>query len=652
MDSVRTKERPHRISKACENCRSRKLKCSGGSVCKGCAKYDEQCVYRKLYRQLKKVETPAEIQLYVPDTGYLYLTNISNVYADEKRIEIPEYLSLRLKNDNSSTEFFGPASNFSFVNQLNHFLRQLEGSNLQDEDDDGKGLERFGIKPMDLRTSSASSTFSLASITTEKMNELLIAYLETWNVPCPLFKAEELFDLSAQTWKNESAPEEDSALLYLVLSIGSSASYLDMKDSNHSTLHFARGFFDLALETVPLVFTMLSFEAVRLLYLMSLSACNLGDTALSYVYSGAAVRTLIAIGLHKNTPVLKKMHTFDEGHHRRTWVSTWQWEKYWSFCVGRPSCSREDLVTPTVLEDAFTCTGYGEQNRFQMNAEHMRLRVFFGQSCLKIHLELYNSKSDLLTTLSTVEKLSKDIDDAYFASSEEHLVSSDIGEHCKSMSINSCREWFWIRIYYLYLKLMIFRPFLIFYAYLNKTSTDASSSVKERLKAGSDICVAVAIELSHFIVQLNRQVRMIQPILFICTYLESASTVLLFYIVSSLATIPDALAEKIWDVLQDTRLFLNGSSGPYAGTIQIIANDALKSLQNVLLSKRTSGEHKTVFDKFMQPVIITTPKVGPMDGSNVDKEPSSTEDLAANMELFETALEDFWLQTLDWISYA
>lgn len=488
------------------------------------------------------------------------------------------------------------------------------------------------------------------------MTELLIAYLETFNVPCPLFRAEELFDLSAQTWRNESAPDTDTALLYLVCSIGAAASYFDMKGVNFTTLPLARGFFDLAVLTVPAVFTQISFESARLLYLMSISACNLGDTALSYVYSGAAVRTLIAIGLHKDSPVIKKLHSFDKHHHKRLWVSTWQWEKYWSFCVGRPSCSPEDMHIPLISAEAFTFAGYGEQKRFEMNPEHMRVRVIFGATCSKIHAQLYNSKNDLLTTLSSVEKLSKDIDEAYFNTSDRQLFSADVDDSCTSLNMNTCREWFWIRIYYLYLKLMIFRPFLIFSAYLNNTSTDASESIKERLKIGSDICVNVALELSNFIIKLNQKVRMMQPILFICTYLESTSTVLLFYIVSSLASIEDELAEKIWDILQEIRTFLNGSSGPYVGTIQIIANDGLKSLHNVLLRKN-KGESKTAIDKFLRPVIVGTPKMGAVDrpeqASLKDQQNEELANQINNGEQFDTAaLEEFWLQTLDWISYA
>lgn len=40
------KRRPPRVARACENCRRRKIKCTGGSTCRECAKYGEQCVTR------------------------------------------------------------------------------------------------------------------------------------------------------------------------------------------------------------------------------------------------------------------------------------------------------------------------------------------------------------------------------------------------------------------------------------------------------------------------------------------------------------------------------------------------------------------------------------------------------------------------------
>lgn len=506
------------------------------------------------------------------------------------------------------------------------------------------------MKPTVLQDTASSQNFTLGSISAEKMHEYLVAYLETWTVPCPIFKAEELFHLSSQTWKNPDAPATDTALLYVILSLGAAASYFDYEGSNLSVVSVSRGFFDLAVRIVPTILSQITFDAVRILLLMSLSACNLGDTALSYIYSGAAVRTLIAIGLHKNNPVTSGRHYFDKHHQRRVWTSTWQWEKYWSFCVGRPSCTRDDMPSPLVVAESFTCNGYGENHRFKMNEEHMRLRVFFGGTCSKIHSELYNSKKDLFTILSTVEKLSSDIDNAYFTSSDPQLIQSEVNESAKDLDIHAVREWFWIRIYYLYLKLMIFRPFLIFHAYLKNTSTDVSASIRERLKVGSDICVNVAIKLSSFIIKLNTQVRMIQPILFICTYLESTSTVLLFYIVSSLANIPEDLARKIWDILQDTRRFLNGSSGPYLATTQILANDGLKSLYDVLM-KKENAQNKTYFDKFMQPVIIATPIMEPTENSAQRMESDANEGDLALDQHDNAGLEDFWKQTLDWISY-
>lgn len=560
-----------------------------------------------------------------------------------KQFQIPDYLSVGLRSGSTSNEYFGPASNFSFVSQLNHFLRELDKAD-QYGDDEESSHDRFNMKPTVLEDSSANN-FALSSITLEKMHSYLAAYLETWGVPCPIFKAEELFHLSSQTWKNPHAPLIDTALLYVILSLGAGTAYFD-EGSSLSVFPECRGFFDLAARTVPTIFSQMSFDAVRMLFLMSVSACNLGDTALSYVYSGAAVRTLIAIGLHKNNPVST---TFDMHHQRRVWASTWQWEKYWSFCVGRPSCTRDEMPSPLVVSESFTCDGYGENGRFKMHEDHMRLRLFFGATCSKIHSELYNSKKDLLTILSTVEKLSNDIDNAYYASKDPLLVQSEVDERAEELDIISVREWFWIRIYYLYLKLMIFRPFLVFHAYLKNTSTDVPDTIRERLKVGTNFCVNVAIELSTFIIKLNTQVRMIQPILFICTYLESTSTVLLFYIVSSLANILGDLASKIWDVLQDTRRFLNGTSGPYLGSTQIFAHDGLKSLHDILMKKENS-QNKTYFDKFMQPVMIATPVMELSEhGQKIEGEANDGDVLDT---LDNAALEDFWKQTLDWITNA
>ena len=185
------------------------------------------------------------------------------------------------------------------------------------------------------------------------------------------------------------------------------------------------------------------------------------------------------------------------------------------------------------------------------------------------------------------------------------------------------------------MKLIIFRPFLIFSAYLGNAATNVPDSIKNKIKSGSDTCVDVAIELSNFIIELNSKVRMAQPIIFISTYLESASTVLLFYIVSNITDISDALARKIWNVLHATRNFLNGSYGSYLDTTKILARDGLESLHN-LLKKRKNDKNTTFLDKIMKPVVIGSPMT---QINSIDLQD-------------DAGLEAVWAQTLNWISYA
>ena len=562
-------------------------------------------------------------------TNYLTTNRNSNNPLSKGPLEIPDYLSGQ--NDTTEPEYFGSASNFSFVNQLNHFLQQLDGSDTNHE----KGLERFGAKPMVLADSFRDSDFSLDSISNETMHELLVAFLETWTIPCPLFDAHQLFTLAFDTWKNPYSSANDQALLYLILSLGAATSYFDLDESSPNAFPVARGLFSLALNTVPRICSQVSFEAVRVVFFMSLCACSLGDTALSYLYTGIAVRILVAIGLHKNSTVKKMPHSFDSKHHRRVWVCVWQFEKYWSFCVGRPSGLSEYVATPEVKEEDFEYAGYGDSKLFRQTSEHMKLRVSFASSLSKVHAELYNTKNELLAILSKVERFSIEIDQAYFNCRDRQLFQANVDDSVEQLERSTVIEWFWIRIYYLYLKVIIFRPFLIFSAYLGNAAASVSDSIRNKIKSGSDTCVDVAIELSNFIIKLNGKVRMSQPIIFISTYLESASTVLLFYIVSNISEISDSLARNIWNVLHATRNFLNGSYGSYLDTTKILARDGLESLHNLLI-KRKNDKNTTFLDKIMKPVVIGSPMA---QINSIDLQD-------------DAGLEAVWAQTLNWISYA
>lgn len=171
---------------------------------------------------------------------------------------------------------------------------------------------------------------------------------------------------------------------------------------------------------------------------------------------------------------------------------------------------------------------------------------------------------------------------------------------------------------------------MIFSVYLKHASPETPESVKSKIRAGSDICVNVAIELSDFIIQLNKKVRMAQPVLFISSYLESTSTVILFYTVSSLPDIAEPLVERMWRSLQDTRNFLNGGHEDSFGSTSVFARKNLESLQEVL--KRENSNRKTHLTKIMD-LVGSTPS-----GNQLNQDT-------------EVGLEA-WLQTLDWISYS
>lgn len=654
MSTPQFKIRHSRIQKACENCRKRKIKCSGDPICAYCKKYGDQCIYRKKSREFKRTKKEE-----------ITLANFRSKFnSDKESLDMPTFLSVRKSSVNSSSmEYFGPASNFSFVNQLNDYMRLLNRSDIPVDED--QGLRRFGMNLMVL--SNPADDFDLGAIPVDTVNDLITAFLETWHIPCPIFTAQDLFALLRRTWNQEHAPRHEKALLYLVLSCGAAVSYFESSLHHASlTLPLARGFFELSIRTIPEIFSEVSFNAVRILFLMSISACNLGDTAQSYLYAGYSVRVAIAIGLHKVTK-------FESDHQCRVWACVWHWENYWSFCVGRPSCSREDMTMPVVTPAAFTIPGYGEKNLFAIRHEHMDIRVYFGGTCSKIHSQLYNSKNDLLSVLNSVELLSNDLDSKYFGCHNPLLSQSQVDEvTLQTNDVNAYREWFWIRIYYLYLKMLIYRPFMIFYAYLNNSKTEASELITTLLQSKSDLCVKFAIDISRFIIDLNRKTNMRQPIFFICTYLESASTILLFFIISNRDNIPDKLAESIWGVLQDTCSFLSGSSGPYVGSIKIIANDALKSLQDILLSKREEITNRTYFGKVLQGVVNSNISSDAMNMEAIDEryEQQPTNDLVSEIprpidtlsktakqqldvdhlsEMATSGLEDFWQQTLDWI---
>lgn len=478
-------------------------------------------------------------------------------------------------------QYYGPVSNFTFINQLNHYLRHVKNKVEGDcslgslsIEDESKGLERFGMKSTILRNRSTKNYENLLDMTSGKVSKLLVGYLETWSIASPIFTAEEVFNLSIETWQNPAASDHNKAILYLLLSLGAAASYFDLALPS-DMLSEQIGFYQLALDAVPNVMSELSVEAVIIFSLMCLTTCTMGDTALSYLYSGHAIRVCLAIGLDKEA--MTENLTPDLYLRHRLWICTWQFENYWSFCVGRPTSNSRDIPAPTLNEDAFTFVGFGDTCRFKMTKEHMRIRKEFGATCPQIYFEISNSSNDFVTVMTNVERLSDHLDDVYLKTSHKYLTNSKVDPmECRVMEPTDVREWFWIRIYYLYLKLVIFRPFLVFYAYSKTVQADTVKA-----KQGADICVDEALNLLNFIIQLNRAVKMHQPIFFICTYVESSCAVLLFYVVSNIEQLPKNLAQRITISLKDTDSFLGNCTGPYIGSIKIMTHMCLSLLNNI-----------------------------------------------------------------------
>lgn len=65
-----------RTSRACEGCRRRKVKCSGGAVCETCAKFNETCNYRKHYRALKGYPIKMYVVFFFKKKNYLFKSQV------------------------------------------------------------------------------------------------------------------------------------------------------------------------------------------------------------------------------------------------------------------------------------------------------------------------------------------------------------------------------------------------------------------------------------------------------------------------------------------------------------------------------------------------------------------------------------------------
>lgn len=291
-----------KIPKACEPCRRRKLRCSGEVPCCQRCRNPIECIYR-----LKPRERGQNRRTSQSTRGDELISHAALDHMETPpHSPYPDvYHSVAATNDtpqsvHSSQLFYGPSSNFAFLQQIHrNILAGPHGPrSASDVQEGGPGLDMFmqrsiffGTPSNDIMPSKDSIERSSPAVSITEAN----FFLEQFRITClpilglPSATATENSFLSVYGDVPDPSPTPSRALIFAILAVGALST--PRTDQAELLYHMAKQ------EAIPYDEDV-SLPMIQLSILLSNYQLNIGRPNAAYLHVGTACRKAFALGLH------------------------------------------------------------------------------------------------------------------------------------------------------------------------------------------------------------------------------------------------------------------------------------------------------------------------------------------------------------------
>ncbi|KAF4121283.1 Fungal trans [Geosmithia morbida] len=357
-----------RISKACHECRARKIRCDGLQPCAHCTARGSTCVYRaKARNRMRRNVTPVQDSMkeprsHVSSSGVVAHINNNRGSTDDDvgpaqqpddddddgggpDINIPSVAAIHGASPSMLVQvYYGPSSIFSLMNSIYH---QIEGTcsaslSRQSLEEVGPGLDLFSHRRLffgDLAsaTSSPQGNRDNSAIFLDKdaAQKFLQRYLDTyWQFFPSISKATFRQRLNAMfkplTLFSFDTP--DNIIVALALALGAEL----MGEEGACTYLLQR-----AKQGIEKLDEMVNVQMVQVYFMLGQIHTERARPNSGFLHIGSAVRRAIAAGLHKET-LSRRQDTREDSEQKI--VTVWAlyfWETWTGFSLGRPSSLRD-----------------------------------------------------------------------------------------------------------------------------------------------------------------------------------------------------------------------------------------------------------------------------------------------------------------------
>lgn len=520
--------RPPRACRACESCRKRKVRCSGGEVCRECQRFQTECVYREHYRTRKEFSIKI---LQSPDFERVRTRKQPRVSVREERAEeredddtdtsSPATATTTGTTAPANTAAAGETRQQEHVPTFLERLYKVVGEVEPPPELEGKVRTVYGLS---CAAANAEPVVASRHLTEEQMLQYVADYFNAYYVILPFFDPDTWIRKAKTAWRAADNDDTlDLAIVYMIIALGScgsfSASFSGFEDSVWSREYAGR-----AQKIVPSPFERPpSLRLLQYLALKTLHKMAQNHFSEAYMYSGLMVRNAVVLGLHLVDPA-------EDYEKHRAWYSVYVFEKYWGFAAGRPSCIGLEYPSPIPYPPAFH-----NNSIYAMSTEHSLIRL---RLC-DLSIKFLTSSALIGTNKAAHQSITKTLQLVVDADNQlEEIIQSSKDPHLKAFQINpdftdiQCREWYWIRLFYWFVKLILYRPFFFTSHYFDLTPTHIPPDTLNSLVIGTQRCLEAALAIPPIVAEINSRLERCQLNWFSNTYLECASVVLILYCAS------------------------------------------------------------------------------------------------------------------------
>ncbi|RMX94332.1 hypothetical protein D0868_12353 [Hortaea werneckii] len=330
-----------------EQCRRRKIRCSGGQPCVYCQdRAPRDCLYR-----VKNRDRPRKVTAEQRQSSPAQENASSSSRRENQNTDRPEELDRGLTAvhhpgmEDSTQLFYGPTSNFAFIQQIHRGLRRSKLPTPPSRPTKDV-LDQFVQRSIFFGTPSRIDLTkgSLNDISYPDALALVTNYNTTTHNLLPFFAEGELEHLVRELYSVEplsAQPSQKRAITLAVLALGA----LSTPRTSVAEAFYAQAKVCAAPFEDAVTLTMIQFSLICADY-----QCNLGRPNSAYMQLGAACRRAFAFGLHKEGATSRLRE--DEFKKRR--VTMWClyfYERWIALSLGRKSSLQIADISSGPLED-------------------------------------------------------------------------------------------------------------------------------------------------------------------------------------------------------------------------------------------------------------------------------------------------------------